>query len=351
MVKLIQHDLHGDNTIQVRNYVNRATLDIIGVAGMGHDFGSLSDPDSLMSKSYQNIFSSPDLFHRVLFMIGVLIGDLWIALSIPTRRNRLIDEGGKAIRDVARQMIRETKDKMKDPKADTGVDIISVALQSGDFDDENLVEQLMTFLAAGHETTASALQWAIYALCKHPEVQTRLREDVRANVPPISIDNPEPIDATVIDNLSYLHAVCNEILRFHPSVPITSRMALNDTTLVGKSIPKGTILILSPELVNHLPELWGPDAGEFNPDRFMGPGKANTGGASSNYAFLSFLHGPRSCIGQGFAKSEMACLLAAMVGSFKFELKSPDAKLEVREGPTCAPKDGVVVTVTPLDGW
>lgn len=83
----------------------------------------------------------------------------------------------------------------------------------------------------------------------------------------------------------------------------------------------------------------------------MGPGKANTGGAASNYAFLSFLHGPRSCIGQVFAKAELACLLAAVVGSFAFELKSPDAPLEVREGATIAPKDGVLAKFTPVEGW
>jgi cytochrome P450 len=358
MVELIQQDLEQrqatgdkDNTITVRNWASRATLDIIGVAGMDHDFDSLRDPSNKLNQSYQQIFQSPGPGTKILFIIGALMGDISLLQKMPTKRNKRIDAGGKVIRDVARQMIRLKKEKMKDSTAETGVDIISVAMQSGVLDEENLVDQLMTFLGAGHETTATAMQWAVYALCKNPDVQTKLREEIRANLPSLSSTDPGSIDATTIDNLPYLHAVCNEVLRFHPSVPGTLRTAVKDTTLVGKHIPKGTIIVLAPEITNHLEELWGPDAKKFNPERFMGPGKANTGGATSNYALMTFLHGPRSCIGQGFAKAELACLLAATVGRFHMELKYPDRPLELREGATVAPKDGVVAKLTPLEGW
>ncbi|KAJ5825588.1 hypothetical protein N7474_002726 [Penicillium riverlandense] len=357
MVKRINMDLaqrkphEEDNTVQIRNWASRATLDIIGVAGMDHDFDSLRDPSNPLSLGYKKIFTPPGFFTKILIVISILLIPGKYIQKLPTKRNRDINEGGETIRNVARMTIGEKKEKMKDPDAQQSVDIISVALRSGTFDEENLVDQLMTFLGAGHETTATALQWAVYALCKNPDVQTRLREEVRANLPPVSTENPEPITASMLDNLPYLNAVCNEVLRFHPSVPATLREASRDTSLVGHPIPKGTILIISPEVTNHTKELWGPDADKFNPDRFMSPGKANTGGATSNYAFLTFLHGPRSCIGQRFAQSELACLLAAMVGRFQMELKFPDAKLEVREGATVSPKDGVLAKLTPLEGW
>jgi cytochrome P450 len=355
MAKLIRREVESkgsneDKTITVRTYASRATLDIIGLAGMGHDFDSLQNPDNRLYKSYQKIFTSPGTLTRVLFMVGVMLGDMTILHKLPTTRNKNFAEGRYVIRETARQMLRE-KQAEDVEKKDTGIDIISVAMRSGNFEEENLLDQLMTFLAAGHETTAGALQWAIYALCKNPEVQERLREEVRTNLPPINVESPESIDAAAIDNLHYLNAVCNEVLRFHPSVPNTVRVAVKDTSLVGQPIPKGTFLVISAELLNHMSELWGPDADKFNPDRWMGPGKANTGGATSNYAFLSFLHGPRACIGQGFSKAELACLLAVLVGSFKFELKYPNAKLELKLGATCAPKDGVQAIFTPLDGW
>ncbi|CAI7565267.1 uncharacterized protein N7487_001528 [Penicillium crustosum] len=356
MVKMIEKDLqsrkasgNNDNTVQIRNWASRASLDIIGVAGMDHDFDSLRDPNNTLNQSYRKLTPSLSLIMKILFVLSMLFGNpAWIH-SLPTKRNKDVKESSKVIRNVARQLIRQKKAKMEDPNSETGIDIISVALTSGTFDEENLVDQSMTFLGAGHETTASALQWAVYALCKNPNVQTRLRDEIRANLP--SVDDPTPISAAAIDNLPYLHAVCNEVLRFHPSVPTINRVAVRDTSIAGTHVPKGTTLTLSPQLINRLEELWGPDANEFNPDRFMGPGKANTGGAVSNYAFLSFLHGPRACIGQDFAKAELACLVAATVGRFHMELKFPDAKLEIREGVTTSPKDGVLALLTPLEGW
>ncbi|CAI7634964.1 unnamed protein product [Penicillium glandicola] len=356
MVKMIEEDLQSrrangddDNTVQISNWASRATLDIIGVAGMDHDFDSLRYPENILNQSYRKVMSSPPLMMKILFVISMLFGNpTWIH-SLPTKRNKDLKESGEVIRNVARQMIRQKKAKMEDPKAEAGIDIISVALRSGTFDEENLVDQSMTFLGAGHETTATALQWAVYALCNNPNVQTRLRDEIRSNLP--SLNNPTPITAAAIDNLPYLNAVCNEVLRFHPSVPVTIRKAARDTSLADAHIAKGTILTISPQIVNRMEELWGPDANEFNPDRFMGPGRANTGGAVSNYAFLTFVHGPRSCIGQGFAKAELACLIAATVGRFHMELKFPDAKLEIREGATIAPKDGVLALLTPLEGW
>jgi cytochrome P450 len=354
MVNMIEQDLKNrtpgsDNTVQISNWASRATLDIIGVAGMDHDFDSLQDPENTLNKSYRLIMRSPPSWLKLMFVFGFLIGRPSLSRKFPTNWNKEIEKGGEVIRDVARQMIRQKKAKMEDPKAETGIDIVSVALSSGTFDEENLVDQCMTFLGAGHETTASALQWAVYALCKNPDVQRRLREEVRANLP--SLRDETPITAAEIDNLPYLNAVCNEVLRFHPSVPATVRISVRDTTLAGKHIPKGTIFSIAPQILNRMEEFWGPDADTFNPDRFMGPGKANTGGAVSNYAFLTFLHGPRSCIGQGFAKAELACLLAATVGRFEMELKYPDAKLELREGATVSPKDGVLTKLTLLEGW
>lgn len=341
----------GDNTVQVSNWASRATLDIIGVAGMDHDFESLRDPDNSLNQSYREVMSPPSLFDRILIVVGMLLIHPKYLQKLPTKRNKEIERGGEVIRNVARQMIRQKKAKMEDPTAETGVDIVSVALRSGTFEEENMVDQLMTFLGAGHETTATSLQWTVYALCKHPEIQTRLREEVRTNLRSSFFSDPKSISAEDFDNLPYLNAVCNEVLRFHPSVPMTIRKATRDTSLVGQFIPKDTTFVLSPEIINHMEELWGPDAGLFKPDRFLGPRKANTGGATSNYALLTFLHGPRSCIGQGFAKSELACLVAATVGRFHMELKYPDAELEVRRAATVSPKDGVLAKFTPLEGW
>ena len=94
--------------------------------------------------------------------------------------------------------------------------------------------------------------------------------------------------------------------------------------------------------------LWGPDPEAFDPERWLGN---NNGGAESNYSFLTFLHGPRSCIGQAFAKAEFACLLAAVVGRFEFVLENPDGEVKIQSGITNKPRDGVPVKIGAVEGW
>ena len=357
MVRVMDEDLQKkadptDNVLRMGAYASRTALDIVGVAGMDHDFQSLRDPNNKLVRTYQNLMSEPPLYMKIIFLLTLLLGDPAFVHDLPLERNRSIERSSETIRDVARQMIRQKRAKWESGSSTSeDIDIVSVALRSGNFTEEELVDQMMTFLGAGHETTSTALQWCVYVLCKHPDIQSRLREEIRANLPSISTENPQPPAAADIDNLPYLNAFCNEVLRFHPSVPATIRCASRDTTIIGEPIPKGTLFLIAPEIINKSKEFWGPDAGKFDPERWLGPGRANNGGADSNYANLTFLHGPRSCIGQGFAKAELACMVAVVVGKYHMELKNPNAPLEVRQQATVCPKDGVLAKFTTIEGW
>lgn len=115
---------------------------------------------------------------------------------------------------------------------------------------------------------------------------------------------------------------------------------------------------MCPQAINLSRDLWGPDAREFKPERWLNAdGKANShGSATSNYAFLTFLHGPRICIGQRFAQSEAACLLAAWVGRFQTRFEQGSAlaageDVEIENGTTANPKGGLWCHVEALSGW
>jgi cytochrome P450 len=339
--------------IDVGSWSARATLDIIGVAGMGKDFGAIQDEDALLSRTYRKIFK-PNRGAMILGLLGVLLPS-WFLRNLPIKRNSDIEDAARVIRDTCKQEIKEKKERLL-RKDNSDVDILSIALESGGFTDENLADQMMTFLAAGHETTASSMIWAIYLLCVHQDIQTRLREEIRANLP--SLDSDESATSMQVDHMPYLNAVCSEVLRYFPPVPLTPRVAARDTTILGHKVPKGTRIMLIPWAVNRSEELWGPDAAKFNPERWMpsenNPYSAN-GGAASNYAFLTFLHGPRGCIGQGFAKSEFACLLAAWVGRFEFQLNDEremdEKNLNIKGGVTSKPANGMFVKTKIVPGW
>ncbi|KAF9879003.1 hypothetical protein CkaCkLH20_03236 [Colletotrichum karsti] len=344
--------------LEIGNWASRTTLDIIGMAGMGRDFGAIRDPSNPLNQTYQHVFK-PSRQAQILAVLGLLLpGPLVHAL--PFKRNGDIAKAAQNIRATCRELIREKKDKLE-RKQLTDIDILSVALESGGFTEDNLVDQMMTFLAAGHETTASAMMWAIYCLCLNPEVQSRLRLEIRERLP--IPGTPGDITALDIDHMPYLNAVCNEVLRYYAPVPMTLREAAVDTVIDGNKVPKGTRIMLCPWATNKDTALWGPDAGRFDPDRWMPRDGADpeskktaaSGGATSNYAFMTFLHGPRSCIGQGFAKAEFACILASWIGRFEFSLKNKEEydekNITIKGGVTARPAKGLHVYVKVIDGW
>ncbi|KAH7183661.1 cytochrome p450 monooxygenase [Fusarium flagelliforme] len=286
-------------TIQVSDWAGRATLDIIGLAVMGRDFNSVQDPKTEFHRVYHKLNMRPSLWNRILILLSILTFGFKMFFQLPTH---------------------------------------------GVFSEENMVDQIITFLVAGHETTAASLQWAVYALCIYPEIQTRLRDEVRDKL------SSGAVTAEDIDGLPYLNAFCNEVLRFYPPVPSTVREARVDTSLAGTFIPKGTTLLILAGATNLEESHWGPGAGRFSPERWLGQGRANSGGADSNYANLTFLQGSRGCIGKGFARSELLCLVAVLASRFKMELQDSNKKLEVVRSISAAPSDGVMARLTPLEG-
>lgn len=291
-------------------WASRVTLDIIGQSGLGYDFNATSNPHGMIVQNYRDLMDEePPNFQWTIIGIWTPLKLMWHLRLPPLGHGKMV---ANMLRNFLTKRVEE-KRLLLEKDAASQIDILSIAMKSGVFSDADVVDQMMTFLAAGHETTASALTWAIYQLCNYPEIQTRLREELLSSLPAIRDPN-STVTAQQIDSLPYLNAVCSEILRFIPSVPATMRDAVVDTTIQGHFVPKGTRILMSPWAMNTSTALWGPDAGEFNPDRWMG---ASSGGVKNNYGFLTFLHGPRSCIGKDFAKAEFLCLLAAWVARFK----------------------------------
>lgn len=360
---------HRQANLVVASWASKSTLDIIGMAAMGRDFSVVQglDENGLFQKCTK-VYDAQSVMSLFLLLGRFL--PWWMVERFPIRCVREFRQGTRSIREVCHDLVKEKRarllaDKQK-AKQDyqPEVDILSVALESGHLSDEGLADQLMTFLAAGLETTATSLTWAIYALCRHPEQQKRLRDEVRANLP--SVDNEEggaAVTSVDIDRLPYLNAVVNETLRLYPAIPLVARQAMHDTVVQGVPILRGTVITIPPWAVNVDRTLWGDDAAKFNPDRWITLRESdgvevpnNTGGASNNYAFLTFLQGPRSCIGSSFARGELACLLAGWIGRFEFEfadkaLMDEDKFIEVAAGVTIKPEDGLNVVARVVPGY
>jgi len=187
-------------------------------------------------------------------------------------------------------------------RSDPGDDILSFMLASRKedgrpFDDRELLEQMVSLIGAGHETTASALTWAVYHIHRDDAVKARLLEETRG----LAV----PLDPEAVIRLPYLDAVCSEALRLNPVAPIVGRTLRRGLTLQGYDLPAGISVGVGIINVHRRADLY-PEPERFRPERFLerehGP-----------FEYLPFGGGSRRCLGAAFAVFEMKLVLATVL--------------------------------------
>jgi cytochrome P450 len=168
-------------------------------------------------------------------------------------------------------------------------------------------------------------------------MQTTLRTEVRN-----ALSAAEPSDlCSIMESLPYLNGVMHETLRIYPTAPILFRVAAVDTHMLGNWVPRGTRVVIPPWIMNRSPELWGEDAEEFRPQRWIDAnGRPNSTGGGE-ISILTFLHGPRGCIGENFSKAELRCLIASMVSQFEWTLDMPKEDVVPAGAITIRPANGL----------
>ncbi|KIW06824.1 uncharacterized protein PV09_02504 [Verruconis gallopava] len=338
-------------TTEINSWASKVTLDIIGIAGMGKELNVLRNSDDPLVRNYDELLE-PTKEKLMYFLLSAFLSPGLVKL-LPWRMNEVFERCTTGLGQICVENVRERREAIK-LKGDDHFDILSLLIKTNDFSDAELVDQLLTFLAAGHETTSSALTWTCFLLAKHLDYQEKLRDEIKENLPPHVLSDPSFDLATVLERLPLLNGVCNETLRLYPTVPITMRIAKRDTRLLGSFIPKGTEIMIAPWAVNRSRELWGEDACVFRPERWIDADTGrpnNTGGADSNYSLLTFLHGPRSCIGQGFAKAELRCLVAAFTWAFEWRLNMREEDVVPAGVITIKPEHGLHLKLRAIGRW
>jgi cytochrome P450 len=201
-------------------------------------------------------------------------------------------------------------------------DILSLLLQARHEDgspmtDEELRDELMTLLLAGHETTATSLAWAIERLVRHPEAMERLVTEAQEG------------------GTEYAEAVCKETLRMRPVLPIVARLLKRDVEIGGRLLPEGVIVAPNIYLVQHREDVY-PEARRFRPERFLE-------GQGGTYSWIPFGGGIRRCIGASFALYEMRIVLQAIARSVQLRAAQPESEPVGRRSITLTPRHGAQV--------
>ncbi len=220
------------------------------------------------------------------------------------------------------QLIYDEINERRSQSDASGTDILSLLMSARDeagepMTDQELRDELMSLLVAGHETTASALTWALYWIHKLPTVRQKLLEELDSLG-----DQPDP---STLFRKPYLNAVCSETLRIYPvGMRTFSRVVQSPVELMGYQLEPGTVVIGSIYLTHQRPDLY-PEPKQFKPERFLER-------QFSPYEFLPFGGGARRCIGMAFAQFEMKAVLAKILSRFELALADNRPVRPVRRG-------------------
>ncbi|KAI5194206.1 hypothetical protein E4T39_08732 [Aureobasidium subglaciale] len=300
--------------INLSRMLSQMGLDTIGKECVGADFDSLKSPKDKKTLGYLKLFNTSANAH-ILEVIMHLF-PFWLLEALPI----------KAVQ-YARNMTGQVRETVQEEAVET-MAAQDHAQDKEDLDDKNMVgcmrrdllspaqvvNNALTMVTAGHEEIGTALTWVVYFLIHHPEVQTRLRNDITSALGDSGDWKDQGFVEDDFNKLPYLRAVINESLRLRPNVPVIWRESTSPSTLRDTAVSRsGTVITASTWAMNRNIDEWGTDATKFNPDRWL---EDTNGGAKSAFSFMTFGQGPRKCIGELYARTQMECVLAGLVDGF-----------------------------------
>jgi cytochrome P450 len=287
--------------IDVAPEMMRLTLEIIGLLLCSKD---LSDDASEIGQAVGVAIHHAN---------EAMTNPLRIPDVVPTPDNLRFKRAMKVFDDLLYSLITERRAQGDGaPKSDLLGMLMAVKdEETGEgLNDEQLRNEMLTFLIAGHETTSIALTWTFYALSKHPVIARRVVAEVDEQ---LAGERPGFADTA---KCSYANMVIDEAMRLYPPAWALSREAVSDDEIGGYHIPKGALVFLAPWVTHRSPELW-PNPEGFDPERFNPDAVA----ARHKDAYFPFAAGPHKCIGIGLAMMELHLIVPMVLQKYRLDLE------------------------------
>ena len=314
---------HTGRTVDVDGPLMRATLDVVS---RGLFSAELSRGDA----------TGPDIAGAVLDGLEEVIRratrPVHAPRGWPTPGNRRLARSLATLDDAVDQVV--TSRVGAPPPAEPDVlDLLLAAVA----DPRGVRDEAVTLVVAGHETVASAMEWAAHLLATHPDVQDRVAAEAAA-----VLAGPGTPTLADLARLPLARAVLDETLRLYPPAWVVTRRATEDDELAGHRLPAGTLVIVSPWVRHRDPAVWD-DPARFDPDRFL---DADPGAGRPTAAYLPFGIGPRLCIGRDFALLEATLLLARLTLRWRLA-PVPGHRVVPSPRVTVRPRGGLPLLVSP----
>ncbi|KAL5336528.1 putative cytochrome P450 [Aspergillus crustosus] len=314
-----------ESPIMVTDDFTRLTLDTLALCSMGYRFNSYYSP----------------VMHPFIEAMGDFLTEAGEKSRRPPLpgvfyrgRDQKFQDDIAILRDTAQGVLKARKEGKSDRNDLLAAMLRGVDSQTGQkMTDESIMDNLITFLIAGHETTSGLLSFAFYQLLKNPETYRKAQQEVDEVV------GKGVIEVGHLSKLPYINSVLRETLRLNSTIPLITVEAFEDTLLAGKYPVKGgeTIGVLLAK--SHLdPEIYGDDVLEFKPER-MSDEVFNKRQKQHPNAWKPFGNGMRACIGRPFAWQEVLLVMAMLLQNFEFSFDDPSYHLKYKQTLTIKPKD------------
>jgi cytochrome P450 len=332
-----EHRFAAGGRVEIAREMTDMTLDIVGRALLGADVTALNEGFAAASATANQKIGAAG--RSPVNVVGTRLP--WLtperAFKLQFRRWRAHDQAVSVMDEVVERLI---DGRMGDSGSERE-DLLGLLLAARDEDTgepmsrAQVRDELMTFIAAGHETTANGLAWMWYLLSEHPLARDRLLAEVD------EVLRGETPGADAANRLPWTSACFQEAMRLYPPVWHVQRQALNEDVLDGHRVPAGSVVLVSTWTTHRDPAVWPNPAG-FDPRRFLGDAPKTR----PRHAYFPFGGGRRVCVGQGFAMMEAVILTAMIAQRYTLDF-IPGSKVALDPTITLRPLHGLPMTVHP----
>ncbi|XP_015206104.2 cholesterol 24-hydroxylase [Lepisosteus oculatus] len=328
LMEKLQEKAETQEHANMHHLVNRVTLDVITTTAFGMELNLLDDDTTPFPRAISLCLKGMVRYVRNPFMKFFPWNWKFI---------KEVEDSAVLLRRTGRECIEKRKQAVRageDVPRDILTRILESAEEHGDYDDEQMLDNFVTFFVAGQETTANQIAFTIMELTRQPEITKRLRNEI-ADV----LGSKREIDYEDLGKLTYLTQVLKESLRLYPPGPGTSRWIAEDSVIEGIFIPGGASVTLNTYIMGRM-EKFFKDPLKFDPDRF------HPDAPKPYFCYFPFALGHRSCLGQVFSQMEAKVVMAKLLQRFEFQLV-PGQPYGIMDTGTLRPHGGVVCRVTP----
>ncbi|KFB49529.1 AGAP009246-PA-like protein [Anopheles sinensis] len=343
MVELLKPHADTGKPVNVYPFIAKLTLDIICETAMGVKVNAQSEgEDNVYVKA---VYELSRLFLERLVRPWLHVNFIWNRSRFAKRYTHALN----TVHNYTREVIRDRKTALE-TKQSTGDDgetfgrkkrlaFLDLLLEGNQasklLTDEDVREEVDTFMFEGHDTTTAGISWVLFLLALHPEIQDRVYEEIESIFPDGS-DRPATMQD--LNEMKLLERCIKESLRLYPSVSFFGRTLSDDVQLAGFHVPAKTIIGIHAYHV-HRDERFYPDAERFDPDRFLPENTENR----HPYAYIPFSAGPRNCIGQKFALLEEKSIVSGVLRRFRLRSARTREEQTIMHELITRPKDGILL--------